>query len=334
VTDRTVSVIIPAYNAAATIAAAISSALGEPEVGEVIVVDDASTDGTINAAGSADDGSGRLRIHGFAANRGPAAARNQALAMASLCYVALLDSDDRFVPGRFSRLLGIENGDWDFAADNVQFISDREADALGSPTAAANAITASRSVFFEEFISSNISKPLRLRSEMGFLKVVMRREVLAQFHLTYDAGLRLGEDYVFYAQALLRGARMVITSEIGYLALWRDESLSARHAMGDLEALAQADRKLIGEARARGATRLDLLALSRHLAAIELKVAVRRLLEDGQTMGRRRALWARAGRPGRLLAIFAELAKDRIAHLIDPSPSRRVLLAPADFNSG
>ncbi|RUY70024.1 glycosyltransferase, partial [Mesorhizobium sp. M7A.F.Ca.CA.001.13.1.1] len=61
-TKSEVCVIIAAKNAAATIAVAIASALREPEVAEVVVVDDASTDDTAGVARSADDGSGRLSV--------------------------------------------------------------------------------------------------------------------------------------------------------------------------------------------------------------------------------------------------------------------------------
>ena len=84
-TDRPICVVIAARNAAGTIAAAISSALREPEVGEVIVVDDASTDDTPRAVTRADDGSGRLSMIRFDQNRGPAHARNAA---ALLCSIA------------------------------------------------------------------------------------------------------------------------------------------------------------------------------------------------------------------------------------------------------
>jgi succinoglycan biosynthesis protein ExoU len=44
------AIVIAAYNAEATIARAIRSALAQPEVGEVCVVDDASTDATSEVA--------------------------------------------------------------------------------------------------------------------------------------------------------------------------------------------------------------------------------------------------------------------------------------------
>ena len=73
---ESICVCIAAYNAESTIARAISSALGEPNVSEVIVVDDASTDLTAARARQCDDGTGRLSVIVREMNGGPAAARN------------------------------------------------------------------------------------------------------------------------------------------------------------------------------------------------------------------------------------------------------------------
>ena len=97
--DNTVCAVIAACNAAATVGAAVASALAEIEVGEVVVVDDASSDGTDRAARAADDGSGRLRIIRLDKNHGPAFARNQAIAASRSPLIAVLDADDVFLPG-------------------------------------------------------------------------------------------------------------------------------------------------------------------------------------------------------------------------------------------
>jgi len=95
-----ISVIIPAYNARTFISAAVESVLAQthPAV-EVIVVDDGSTDRTLDALAAFQ---GRIRSL-RQPNRGPAAARNAGLALAGGEYVMFLDADDWILPDKLRR---------------------------------------------------------------------------------------------------------------------------------------------------------------------------------------------------------------------------------------
>jgi glycosyltransferase involved in cell wall biosynthesis len=86
-----VAVVIPAYNAEASLGAAISGALQQTTHDiEVVVVDDGSTDRTGAVAASYGDRVRLLRQE----NQGPAAARNAGIAAASAPLIALCDADD------------------------------------------------------------------------------------------------------------------------------------------------------------------------------------------------------------------------------------------------
>ena len=95
-----VTVLIPAYNAAATIEATLRSALDQTYRSiEVLVVDDGSTDGTADVVrGIQDD---RLRLI-EQANGGVAAARNRAIAEARGALLAPLDADDVWYPTKLA----------------------------------------------------------------------------------------------------------------------------------------------------------------------------------------------------------------------------------------
>src|SRR5262245_1201511 len=97
-----VAVIVAAHNAQGTIHQAVRSALEQEHVCEVIVVDDASRDGTAAEARLADDGSGRLAVIPLSENGGPSRARNIALVRSAAPYICVLDSDDYFLPGRIA----------------------------------------------------------------------------------------------------------------------------------------------------------------------------------------------------------------------------------------
>ncbi len=91
------SVIIPTYNRWPLVAEAVDSVLAQSfQDIEIIVVDDGSTDGTTNRLAKFD---GRLRLF-TTTRRGVAAARNFGVSQAQGCYVAFLDSDDLWLPGK------------------------------------------------------------------------------------------------------------------------------------------------------------------------------------------------------------------------------------------
>jgi cellulose synthase/poly-beta-1,6-N-acetylglucosamine synthase-like glycosyltransferase len=98
-----VSVVIPVYNAERFVAQAVESALAEPEVAEIILVEDGSTDDTLEACCALADREPRVRVfqHPQGANRGPAESRNLGISQARCEFTAFLDADDYFLPGRF-----------------------------------------------------------------------------------------------------------------------------------------------------------------------------------------------------------------------------------------
>lgn len=89
-----VSIVIPAYNAADTICRAVDSALNqEYEKIEVIVVDDKSTDNTVELLREYGD---RIKLICHDVNKNGAAARNSGVQFASGKLISLLDSDDEY----------------------------------------------------------------------------------------------------------------------------------------------------------------------------------------------------------------------------------------------
>jgi teichuronic acid biosynthesis glycosyltransferase TuaG len=104
--QATVSIITPAYRSAAFIESAIRSAQAQDyQQWEMIVVDDCSPDDTCSRVADIEGQDQRVRLVRQAANAGPAAARNVALEMARGRYIAFLDSDDMWLPGKLSAQL-------------------------------------------------------------------------------------------------------------------------------------------------------------------------------------------------------------------------------------
>jgi len=93
-----VDVVIPAYNAQAYLGEALDSVLAQgPLIGKVIVVDDGSSDAS--AAIAVARGPPVMLVQ-LPLNRGISAARNAGLARCDADFVAFLDADDRWLPGK------------------------------------------------------------------------------------------------------------------------------------------------------------------------------------------------------------------------------------------
>ena len=97
-----VSVLIPCFRCAPTIARALDSVFAQSVVpAEIIVVDDGSDDETPEALRALERRHGeRIRILRLAANRGAASARNAGWALATQPYLAFLDADDSWHPDK------------------------------------------------------------------------------------------------------------------------------------------------------------------------------------------------------------------------------------------
>jgi glycosyltransferase involved in cell wall biosynthesis len=96
-----VTVVIPVFNGANTVARALDSVLCQRFDGEteIIAVNDGSTDAT---AAVLRQYGGRIRVLNQP-NRGPAHARNAAAALSTAEYIAFLDADDAFMPDKLAR---------------------------------------------------------------------------------------------------------------------------------------------------------------------------------------------------------------------------------------
>src|SRR5579885_3353969 len=101
-----VSIITPAWNAAAFIGEAIASVRAQtmPDW-EMLVVDDCSTDRTAQAVEHAAATDSRIRLLRQPKNGGPALALQAWLDRADGRFIAFLDSDDLWLPGKLERQL-------------------------------------------------------------------------------------------------------------------------------------------------------------------------------------------------------------------------------------
>ena len=97
------SVAVPCYNEAATVETLLKRVLESPWVHEVVIVDDGSTDGTVDVLRSVTDG--RVRVIEHDRNRGKGAALRTAFATVTGEYVIVQDADLEYDPREYGIVL-------------------------------------------------------------------------------------------------------------------------------------------------------------------------------------------------------------------------------------
>jgi glycosyltransferase involved in cell wall biosynthesis len=120
------AVVVPVFNAAATVADAVRSALEQTmPAQEVIVVDDGSTDDLLDALTPFDGSITLVRQE----NRGVGSARNAGVRVARADFVAFLDADDAYHAHRLEALaaLAVDRPDLDILTTDTLFLVDGEA---------------------------------------------------------------------------------------------------------------------------------------------------------------------------------------------------------------
>ncbi|MFM2042659.1 MAG: hypothetical protein RLY86_1235 [Pseudomonadota bacterium] len=310
-----VSVIIPAWRAEDHIAAAVRSALDQSlDDLEVLVVDDASPDRTAAVVERLALLDPRVRLVRGGWNRGPAGARNLGLAAARGAWIALLDADDAYEPGRLETLVNFARvADADMVADNLLLEEggDGDGDRGGGdgrpviqPMIPAALLPAPQVVDTARFLEGNLPVRDHPRVSYGFLKPVFRRSFLARHGLRYDEGARFAEDFLFYTSALLAGARFWLLPQALYRYRVRGDSLTAAHDAGDLHRLLTAAAPLYQNPQVRQDKRLRA-AVARHRRSIERRLAWR-LFTDALKAGRPGAALAAAAGPSQAWHIAGE----------------------------
>ncbi|KEP71391.1 glycosyl transferase family A [Thioclava dalianensis] len=321
--SATVCVIIPAHNAAATIGDSVRSALAQPELAELLVVDDASTDDTSECARAAAGGDARLTVLRQNSNIGPAAARNLAIAASRAPILAILDADDYLLPGRFAALLA--QSDWDMIADNIVFVPESRADLIAPdelPSASDGPLSG---LGLAEFAIGNLPRRGVSRGELGFLKPLISRTFIEKYALGYDPALRLGEDFDLYVRMLAAGARFKVSARVGYAARVRANSLSGQHRTHDLGgflAAARAHLALPGlEPQARS-------ALETHARSLRNRYLLSAFLERKRADGFGAAIQFALAPPQNFMPIARGVLRDKIRVVIKPKVVERRYLLP------
>lgn len=210
----TVTVIMANFNGENWIAEAIESVQRQTlSAWELIVVDDGSTDASVDIVRAAADNDQRIVLLTSSLNAGPSVARNRALACARGRWTTILDSDDLFAHERLASLLAKAESDGaGIVADDLLIMNPRGLltgyTLLGLRTA------------------RTFDAPALVKGpHLAYLKPMIRTELLSG--LWYDERLRSGEDFDLLLRVLVKhDARMVVYPGMGYHYRRRGDSIS------------------------------------------------------------------------------------------------------------
>jgi succinoglycan biosynthesis protein ExoO len=319
-----VSVIMANYNGAAFLSSAIESVqnqtLGDLEL---IICDDASTDESVRIMERYAALDARVQVIRNEANAGPSVSRNRALAASKGSWLAIMDSDDIMHPARLETLIANATRDnASIAADDlIVFYEDQSRPSHGflPPARAKEPFW----VDLAEFVRSNIfySRGMGL----GYLKPIIKADLLAQKPLRYDEALTIGEDYDFIVRLLLSGFAYRIYPRQLYFYRKHGASISHRLSSKAAAALLDADRRLRAELDGASGKVLSaevLAAFEARSKSIEMVLAFNALIEALKARNFITAAGLVLRRP-RLAPLLREPAAAQLARLRD----RRRLLA-------
>ena len=207
-----ISCLMNVYNGEKHVKEAVDSILNQTFTDfEFVIIDDGSTDRTLQILESYDDP--RIRIFKNGRNLGISESRNRGLKKVRGKYVAPLDADDISLPHRFETL-------YRFMEENPQI------DICGSATEVFGSV-------------SRISKPLPTHEEIfaGFLRdcrmlystVIIRREKIASLDEPFDVRFTFSEDYDLWVRLALMGLTFANLNDVLVKYRVHDTNVSVVH---------------------------------------------------------------------------------------------------------
>ena len=311
-----VSIVVANYNGAAYLDDCLTSALRQTISDlEVIVIDDGSTDASVDIIRRRAAGDGRIRLVQTECRSGPGAARNHGLAEARGDWVAILDSDDLMHPRRLAEL--IEHATRcgaDLIADN-QLVFDNDRLQSARPLLTRGELPADRVVTVQAYVDSN--RLFSRGAPLGYLKPVFQRSFLERSGCRYDPTLLIAEDYDLVLRLLLAGAHFRLCPMLTYFYRRHSGSISHRLSARTLLPMMSADDALRAANAASGRPfRPSLVrALDRRRHSIERALRFETLVAHLSARRWGDALRLSLSRP-RVAALLRIPLRDRVRRLV------------------
>ncbi|WP_458454563.1 glycosyltransferase family 2 protein [Methanobrevibacter sp.] len=205
-----VSVIVPVFNAGEYIGKTIDSIINQDfDSYEIIVVDDGSTDGSLEIIKKTLENSQIPNRIIHQKNSGVSVARNNAIDVSKGEYIVFVDADDYITSNHISTLY---NGKSDFS---LTLVVKKDGEKLTDPKPYTQ-----KSIKTEDFIKME----LNMQIVFNFFQIMYRASIIKENNIRFTPGIVYGEDIEFAHKALSYGDEIIINNEKTYYYVQHPES--------------------------------------------------------------------------------------------------------------
>lgn len=228
-----ISVITPCYNASRYLSQSIESVINQKfKDWELILIDDGSTDNTLEICKSYQEKDARIRVY-HQENSGVSVARNKALKMARGQYITFIDSDDWFAEDAFPTFINaIKKYDADRYTFNRYTFNDGrtlKSDLYPSEIVRTGDQLKWAAIQMIYPYYDKIKNGVIVNGTRGVNCNVYRRSMIAENHIEFKEGMKVGEDALFnYEYVLISQKTITLNKYVGY---YRINQSSIMHKM-------------------------------------------------------------------------------------------------------
>lgn len=205
-----VSVIVPVFNASDYIGNTLKSIINQDFDGyEIIVVDDGSTDNSLEIINKTLENSTIPNKIIHQENSGVSVARNNGIEASNGDYMVFIDADDYVTSNHLNVLY---NGESDFS---LTLFAKKEGEKIFEPF-----------TYEEDVISTAdfIKKELNMQIVFNFFQLMYKSDIIKDNNIRFTPGIVYGEDIEFVHKVLSYGSEIVINNEVTYYYVQHPES--------------------------------------------------------------------------------------------------------------
>lgn len=179
-----VSVVIPFYNRIDKTLNAVKSVLNQTYKNiEIILINDGSTD-DITKIEKLVNRQNNIKLLSFKSNMGPSAARNLGIKFSAGEYIAFLDSDDEFLPGKIEKQLEMMHKH-NHKVSYTAYMRNKDSE---------------KSLICDTRLNGLVIPRIISNCTIATPTVIILKQLLIDHNLRFDETVRIGEDTIFWLQ--------------------------------------------------------------------------------------------------------------------------------------